>query len=434
MFLRVEPFEFASLKKLEDYVPQLDYEVDGIVIEVNNLQDAEQLGREGGNDVGNPNWKLAWKFSEQSKQATVKSIRWQTGRTLKITPVGEFDPIHLDGTDVVNVTFHNVQTVLKNKLGVGAVVEVIKSGKIIPKMINVITPAPPHAVIYPSLCPSCGAPTKLGGEELWCTNDACDVGANRGFIHYLQTIGVKGVAGSIVGVMIAAKLLKTYADFYKVAPEQLQKAGCSVREAVLAWANIHMVPSPEQEKDNGKLLAETKKAAAKKKKVTLGVLLAAFGMDGSGKGTGRGLAEYFGTIDKLLDATETDLLGVPNVGDTTAKNVYKYLKDNRSAIEDLLKYVEPEKPKTGIFSNMTFVFTGSPINGKDYWINKVENEGGKCGSSVSRKTNWVVAGSDPGAKLDKAKELQKEGHSIKIIDVHDLKKMLGLDKNDDRTF
>lgn len=429
-FVRVEPFDFASLQKMEAMVADLDYEVDGVVIEVNNLDDAEQMGREGDRDTGNPNWKIAWKFNEQMARPTIKNIRWQTGRTRKITPVAEFDAVKLAGTNVTNVTLHNVNRVIAMKLGVGAVIEIYKSGKIIPYLHQVLTTA--KAVKYPDACPECGAKTAIEGEELVCQNINCVAAASGTFVHYLATFGAKGVAESVVNKMLAAGLLKKYADFYTVTPEQLQKAGLSVREAILAWANIHMVPAPEQEKDNGKLIIETKKAANKKKKVSLGVLLASFGMPGAGKGTGKDLAAHFGTIDKILDATEQDLLGVPNVGGTTAENVYKYLKTNRSAIEALLECVEPEKPKTGKFSGKTFVFTGAPPEGKDYWKNLVENEGGKISSSVSKKTDYVVYGADAGQKLDKAKELAGEGIPIKIIDTQDLKTLLGL--KDDRLF
>jgi DNA ligase (NAD+) len=182
------------------------------------------------------------------------------------------------------------------------------------------------------------------------------------------------------------------------------------------------------------LLAETKRAANKKKKVSLGVLLASFGISGAGKGTGGELSAHFGTIDKLLDASHADLLAIPNVGPTTAQSVYDYITTNRRAIEDLLNFVEPEKPKTGIMSGKTFVFTGSPPQGKDYWIDKVQNEGGKVSGSVSKKTDYVVYGAEAGQKLDKAKDLKATGSPIQIIDAHELKALLGLDKNDDRAF
>ena len=220
-------------------------------------------------------------------------------------------------------------------------------------------------------------------------------------------------------------------------------AGLSDREAVLALARIHRVTAADKEKDNAKLLAKAIKAASEKKMLPLGTLIAALGIPGASKGTGRELASHFGTIDKVMAATAADFQQVSNIGAKTASDLADYFSTNRTAMLDLLNYVEPEKPKTGKFSGMTFVLTGSPPQGKEFWEKMIEDEGGKTSGSVSRKTNVVIVGTDPGAKKDKAEELlalwkagdQKKGADITIItDPADLNKFFGLDKDDTRAF
>ena len=366
VMVRVEPFKFDHLAAMEEKAPELDYEVDGIVIEVNDLEKGEQLGRRGGSDIGNPIWKLAWKFAEQSAIVTPKNIRWQVGRTGKFTPVAEFDAVRLAGTNVVNCTLHNLGKVLHEKIGIGAKGRVYKSGKIIPYWAETITPA--SKVEYPHSCPFCSTKTTIEEHdekrvdpktkkehvvkvaELFCPNTACPARNSLTFVHYLSGVGVKGVAEDVVSKMMAGGYLKTFADFYRVSPQKLKLAGLSDREAVLALARIHRVTAADKEKDNAKLLAKAIKAASEKKMLPLGTLIAALGIPGASKGTGRELASHFGTIDKVMAATAADFQQVSNIGAKTASDLADYFSTNRTAMLDLLNYVEPEKPKTGKFS------------------------------------------------------------------------------------
>lgn len=431
-FVRTEPFKYDSLQKMEDNVPNLDYEVDGIVLCINNIDDCEQLGSRGGSATGDPVGKLAWKFAEQKARPVVKKVRWQVGRTGKITPVLEFDAVRLAGTNVVNCTAHNVKTVINSKIGVGAQVQVYKSGKIIPFLDEVLVPAP--KVEYPKTCPVCGCDTEIEGEELWCSNDDCPARQVGTLVHYLAGFGVKGVAESVVTQLMTAKILKSYADFYRITPDQMKAAGLSEREAVLAFARIHMIDGADQIKDNSRLLKLATDAAAKKKVIPIGQLIASLGIPGASKGTGRDLASHFRDFDKIRKASEQDFLEVPNIGGTTAKGLFVWFRDNQSAIDDLMGFVDAEKPKSGKLNNKTFVFTGGQPEGKEHWMALVENEGGRVSSSVSKKTDYVVVGSEPGSKLTKAEDLKKAGAAIQIIDKTELQALLGLNTKDDRAF
>jgi DNA ligase (NAD+) len=379
-FVRVEEFDYQQLAKMEALVPQLDYEVDGIVIEVNHLEDQENLGQHGGSVTGDPVGKIAWKFLEQKAMPEVSEIVWQAGRTGKITPVCKFPGVRLAGTTVTNASAHNLGRVQAWGIGKGAVITVYKAGKIIPFIENVVKKAP--VVDHPQSCPACNSATSIkkgaSGTELWCDNANCPAKLVGTFVHYLSTFGVKGVAESVVTAMIGAGLLHTYADFYRVTPEQLEKAGLTEREAVLAYARIHMIDGADQIKNNTVLRSRADKAAANKKEIDIAKLIAALGIPGAAKGTGRDLTSHFRDFDRICKATEDDFLAVPNVGDSTAASLAEWFSSHCSDLDELLKYVEPQKPKSGKFNDMSFVFTGGQPDpgGKDYWEEKVEaNEG-----------------------------------------------------------
>jgi DNA ligase (NAD+) len=426
-FVRVEPFEYTKLEELEQLVKKLDYETDGIVIEVNVLEDAEQMGRHGGAVNGNPKAKLAWKFTEERATPVIKEILWTTGRVGRVVPVANFDPVRLAGTDVSNCTLHNLGFVLRFKAGEGAVIEVEKSGKIIPKALRTIKPA--QKVDYPRVCPSCGSKLviregdsvengqKIRTQDLICENtDACPAQNIRTLVHYLSTFGVKGVAESVVEQVVEAGLVKNFADFYGLQPKQMESAGLSEREALLAYARIHMVEAPEREKDNARLLARAKKAAATRKVIPLQQLLAALGIPGASKGTGRELAAHFGgDVDKIKGATEEELLEVPNIGPGTAEAVYEYFQKHKMDFVRLLAHVEPEAPKTGKFSGKSFVFTGTFSKPRDQMQKLVEDLGGKAASSVGKTTDYVVYGPEAGSKYDKALELQQKGAPLQTL-------------------
>jgi len=426
-FVLLKPFHYDNLAEMENGVTALDFEVDGIVISVNNIEDGEQLGTHGSSVTGNPRGKLAWKFKEKSAVVTVNNIRWQTGRTGRVTPVLEFDGVQLAGTTVSNCTIHNVGIVKSGGIGVGAKVRIIKSGKIIPKVIKVEKKS--GNVAYPDNCPSCGSRLSIvvgkTGTDLVCQNDKCAAQNMQTLLHYLMTFGVKGIGPSKAESMVSFGLVRCPADFYGLEVDDLTDAGFKERTATLIIAAIHMVTNPEKTKDNNKLLAKIDKARLKLKTIPLAKFFASLGIVGAGKGTGRALAEHFDSLDDIRNASIEDLEKVEDVGNITAVAVYEYLKDNADDIDELLMHVEVEVPKTGKLSGKSFCFTGAPPSGKTFWIDLVEASGGIVKSSVSKKIDYVVIGENSGSKAIKAKELQASGHPLVIIeDIKDLEKLL----------
>jgi DNA ligase (NAD+) len=417
-YVQVRPFREEYLQKMEDNAKLLDYEVDGIVISVRNIEDREQMGAHGGSPTGNPKGRLAWKFSEEYADCKIKAIECNTGRTGKIVPVLIFDPVQLAGTKVTQCTGHNLGFMLRNKITLGTTVRIEKSGKIIPKVIDVVSGKGDWK--YPNNCPSCGAPTKSiqnkDMSELVCSNHACPAQIVNGLCHYLTTLGVKGLAESTVDKLVVAELVETPNDFYCLSVQDLLRSGLSNRQSLLALASIWMIEDKSQSDDD--LLAAIKARKDKKLKIPLWQLFAAFGVEGAGKSAGRALMSHFGSLDKMRQASLTTLNGVEDVGPKTAQAIYTFFQNSKFIINALLDFIEPLMPKVGKLTGKTFCLTGGFEGGKEKLQREIEDLGGKCASSVSKKVDFVVVGENAGSKADKAIEL-----GIKTLNPSELKKM-----------
>jgi DNA ligase (NAD+) len=421
-YVQTKTFNFADLAKMEANVPKLDFEVDGVVIGVNDLEDQDQLGRHGDPRTGNPKGKIAWKFREEEATPSIKEIEWQTGRTGKIVAVAIFDAVRLAGTNVSRATLHNAGFMERNEITIGSTISVRKAGKIIPKVTGVVSGQGKPK--FPKECPSCATPTQLvkGGSEhmleLVCENAACPAQNISSLCHYLATFGVLGLGESRVTQLVEGGEVAIPADFYRLDVEAAMKCGLSQRQAFLAVAAIHMVPAPDKLTD-GTLEARIETARAEKKTIPLWQLFATFGIDSAGKSAGKALSEHFGSFAKIRLADIDTLESVGDVGTKTAEAIHSYLKTHAGEIDDLLEHVEPELPKTGKLTGKSICFSGGFAEGKRHWEQRVEDLGGKCTGGVSKKTDYLVAGSGSGSKSDKANKLE-----IPIITVQELEKML----------
>jgi DNA ligase (NAD+) len=423
-YVRTEMFNFYTLESLERTAETLDYETDGIVVSVNNLEDQENLGRRGDAVTGNPKGKIAWKFAEEYADVEIKAIERATGRTGVIKFIAIFDDVELAGTQVGRATLHNIGFMKRKQIRIGTVVRVIKSGKIIPKVIGVISGQGEPDV--PQTCPSCDHPatithTPAAGkrEAMWemrCDNPNCPAQKVNNFLHFLKTLGVLGLGEAKVAKLIDAGQLDDRAQFYRLSVEDVMDSGFSEREALLAVANVWMIPDPEHMEDG-----DIRKAIKSKSKVTVPAwqFFAALGIPTAGKSAGKALVKHFRSFDAIMSATADELLAVEGVGDKTAPIVYKYLVDHDDEIVSLLHHLELELPKTGKFTNMAFCLTGSFPNGKRYIEVMIENAGGTCVGNVSKKVNYVVVGMDAGSKEQKADQL-----GIPKLSLEDLEKML----------
>lgn len=430
-FVRSLPFNFYQLQEMEEAAKDLDYEVDGVVISVNPIDVLESMGNHGDSPTGDPRGMIAWKFEEERATPVIKEIVWQTGRTGGITPVAVFDAVPLAGTQVARATLHNAGFIFRNGIGVGTKIIVLKSGKIIPKVIGTcggeiqMVDAEEVRQAYPN-CPSCGNPVRLhetpakgsqpANYDLVCGNPDCPAQNIGQFAHFLERLGVLGIGEGRLEPLLGGPV-KDWADLYRLTPESCQNVGMSERQSLLVVAAIHGISKPEKVKDDDSLRSKWEEAKKTKKVYPLWQIIAAMGIPNAGRSTGKQLVEHFGNFQAIIDANETDLAAV--IGDKTAKVVREFLDSHIPQINDLLKYVEVELPKTGRLSGKKFCLTGGFSEGKKYWENAIEDAGGTCSGSVGKSTSYVVVGTDAGAKAEKAEKL-----GIPKITVDDLQKML----------
>jgi DNA ligase (NAD+) len=429
-FVQVRPFRWSDLEMLENNVPNLDYEVDGVVISVNNLEDAEQMGTHGGSSTGNPKAKIAWKFSEESKTVFVKEIVWTPGRSGKVTPVFSFDGVQLDGTTVSQCTGHSLGFIdgsskaSLGEIGVGSEIRIIKSGKIIPKVIQIVSSKPLYA---PSICPSCSNKLEIrqggDGKDLICENDFCGVRAVARFVHYLTVSGVKGISDSIVTDLVDKFGLKNQSDFYKLARSWNDLTSqFTKRQALLIAARIYMHTDPAHT-DDADLEKFIVSASRKKIQVPGAQFIASFGVPGVGKTAGQALINHFTTFDAFYNVCKSHdydaLTKVEGLGEISANAILKFFKDHFNVVDELLKFVEPLGIVVGKFTGLSFVFTGGFDGGKQAWEKKVVDNGGKVSGSVSKNTSYLVVGTDAGSKADKAKTL-----GVKTLSPNEFEKMI----------
>lgn len=413
-FVQVRKFRWADLKMLEELSTKMDYEVDGVVISVDNLEDAEQMGTHGGSATGNPKSKLAWKFSEESVEVEVNAIVWDVGRTGTLTPVLQFDGVQLDGTTVSQCTGHSLGFLDgSSKASLGEIslwskIKIIKSGKIIPKVVEVVKRGF-QSLTVPTKCPSCDSvlEVRVGGEgkSLVCNSNFCGVRAVAGLVHFLSTIGVKGISDAIVTRLLDEKLVGNPSDFYKLSVGKLTAIGYSKRQALLIVSRLYLHNDPAHATDD-ELDAFIKANAGKNKiKIPAGKLFASFGISGAGKSAGQSLIAHFGDFNSIKDATLEKLQEIEGLGDVSSQAIVDYFKENAKVVNELLKYIEPEGKKQGTLSGKTFVFTGGFDGGKEVWENKVLDLGASVSGSVGKNTSYVVVGENAGSKEEKAIKL-----------------------------
>lgn len=426
-YVQVRSFRQQDLKVLEDLSPSLDYEVDGIVISVNNLEDAEQMGTHGGSVTGNPKAKIAWKFAEESAVVEVENIVWTPGRSGKLTPVLNFKGVQLDGTTVSQCTGHSLGFLDgSSKASPGVItkwceVRIIKSGKIIPKVIEVVKKGY-SPLDVPKSCPCCKSKLEIrqgeDGKDLVCPNEFCGDRATARIVHYLSTLGVKGIADSIVSTLLENKLIEDMSDLYELTVSQLKGVGYSERESALIIARLFFCDDPAHQTDED--LADFCNSAGDTKiELPAAQLFASLGIPGAGKTAGQALVAHFGTFDAIRKASLKDLLEVDGLGETSANAIVDFLEQHATMIDRLLDYIEPQGKKMGKLSGQTFVFTGGFDGGKAAWEKMVLDEGAVVSGSVGKNTSYLVVGTDAGSKADKAKQL-----GVKMLSPADLKKML----------
>ncbi|GAB4142655.1 MAG: NAD-dependent DNA ligase LigA [Ignavibacteriales bacterium] len=404
-----EVLEFCDFWEQNRY--ELPYEIDGVVIKVNLFSHQKKIG----NIAKSPRWATAYKFKAKQAKTKLHKITWQVGRTGTLTPVAELEPIFLSGSTISRATLHNVEEIKRKDIREGDVVVIEKGGDVIPKVVESIKSERTNDSIEvepPSNCPVCNSKLLKNEEEvaIYCENNFCPAQIKGRIIHFAsrQAMDIEGLGESIVNLFVDLKLLTDYADIYDLKNH---------REKLISLERFG-----EKSVDN--LLKSIEKSKSQK----FEKVLFALGIRYVGAGAAKKLAKHFLSIDNLIKAKVDEIESVYEIGKSISESIKRFFNDeNNIALVNRLKNaglkfsVDKIDSEEHILAGKTFVLTGTlPSMTREEAKEKIEQAGGKVVSSVSSKTNFVVAGENPGSKYDKAKQL-----GIKIIDEVELKELIG---------
>jgi DNA ligase (NAD+) len=398
----------AFIRKGEQMREELPYEIDGVVIKVNSMRMQERLGFTG----KAPRWAIAYKYAARSGVTQVQDIHVQVGRTGKLTPVAELKPVPIGGTTVSRATLHNQDEIERLGVKIGDWVMVERGGDVIPKVVKVIEdkdhPRGHKQFRMPERCPVChGHVVRVEGEaDHRCVNANCPAKLRESILHFAarSVMNIEGMGEVMVNQLADSGLVKDVADIYELKKEDLLK--------------LERVGDKSAEN----LLAEIQQS----RKLPLERVIYGLGIRFVGERTAEFLAEHFGSMEALMNASQNDdeLQEVNEVGPRVAAAIHEFFAEprNRKLVERLGKYLtfKGKKRERGTaLAGKTFVITGTLENySRDAAKKLIEDAGGKVSGSVSKKTDYVVAGADPGSKLDKAREL-----GVKVISEEE---MIGL--------
>ena len=370
----------------------LAYPIDGMVIKQNDLTLQQELGT----TAKSPRWALAYKFKAERAYTPVRSVDFQVGRTGRITPVANFDPIRLAGTTVKRATLHNFDEIERLDLRVGDTVGVEKGGDIIPKIIEVdLTKRPEgtHPITPPECCPVCGMPlTKKEGEvDLRCENLHCPAMTQCLFEHFVsrEAMNIENLGPALIADLLETKKISRLSDLYKLTQDDLISLD---RIAEKSAKNVI-------------------DAIEKSKNLSLENFLFAIGIRFVGRTKARIFAKHFRTLEALENATLEELIEIPDIGERIAQSVYDFFRspDYKAEVDALVAAGIATEFKGEIkdhFAGVTAVLTGTlPTLDRNTARKLIEDNGGKVSGSVSKKTTWVLAGEESGSKLTKAEEL-----------------------------
>ena len=397
----------SELKRIGEIRSELEYDIDGAVIKVDDFAQRERLG----STSKFPKWAVAFKYPPEEKTTKLVDIEIGVGRTGVLTPTAVFEPVLLAGSIVSRATLHNQDFITEKDIRIGDEVAIRKAGDIIPEVVRVVSHAENSVpYILPSICPSCSAPVirEEGEAAVRCVNPECPAQLLRNVIHFCSrdAMDIEGLGDALVEKFISENLISNVADIYDITAGEI------------------MMLEGHQEK-SAKNLVE---AIERSKQNDLSRLLFALGIRHIGQKAAKLLSEHFGDIDSIIAASEEEIAEIDGFGGIMAKSAAEFFSMTQTA--DLIERLKAagvnmkslkEKSDDQRFAGLTFVLTGTlPTLSRKEATEIIENLGGKASSSVSKKTSYVVAGEEAGSKLQKATDL-----GIPVITQDDLLKMAG---------
>ena len=397
----------AHIKKLGELRDGLEYDIDGVVIKLDSLEHRLIMG-EGTNT---PKWAAAYKFPPEKKQTRLLDITVAVGRTGVLTPAAELSPVRLAGTTVSRATLHNLDFIRERGIMIGDTVSVQKAGDIIPEVVCAHPEkrdGSERPFEMPSVCPSCGEPVfREDGEAAFrCTNGACPAQLSRGIEHFASkdAMDIDGMGPAVVESLLDAGLIKNVADLYRLTAEQIEDLDRMGKKSA-----DNLISAIERSKNAG-----------------LERLIYALGIRNIGTVAAAALGAKAGSLEKCFELTREELCEIEDFGEVTADCVINFFShpQNRAVCCDLIELglltESTAKPVGDLFAGLTFVLTGTlPTMSRDEAGALIKANGGKVTGSVSKKTDYVVAGSDAGSKLTKAEAL-----GITVIDEVKLLEMI----------
>lgn len=398
------------IEKIRELRSKLPFDIDGVVVKVNDLQQQQSLGSTG----KNPRWAVAYKFAAEQAVTVIKDITVQVGRTGVLTPVAELEPTFLAGSTIARATLHNEDEVIRKDIRVGDHVAIEKGGDVIPKVVQVIKemrPAHTHAWKMPSKCPSCGSSVvRVEGEvAVRCPNtEGCPEQCLRRLIYFAGKDGldIDTLGEKVMEQLFQRGFVKQPSDLYSLTEIELAQLDGFKTKSI-----NNLLKSIQASKD-----------------VTLSKFIMALGIKYVGTGTADLLAAKAGSIEHLMDMDEEQLLSIDGVGEKIAAAVVEHFENSayRNEVMTLIKKgVKPHTPVTKVisghpFAGKTFVLTGTLEKfTRSEAAAQIKQRGGKVTDSVSNKTDYLLAGSEAGSKLDKAQTL-----GIKILSEDEFVKLL----------
>ena len=400
---------WAFIQEWEGKREKLPYEIDGIVVKVDRTGLQNELGFTG----KAPRWAIAYKYAARAGVTQIEGIRVQVGRTGKLTPVAELKPVAIGGTTVRNATLHNMDEIERLGVKIGDWVQVERGGDVIPKVAKVIEdkdhPRGHQTFHMPENCPICGTKVvKTEGEvDYRCVNANCPAKLRETILHFASrgVMNIDGMGDALVTQLTDRGMVKNVADIYKLTKPDLlslERMGDKSAQNVLDEIEAS-------------------------KKLPLGRVIFGLGIRFVGERTAQFLAEHFGSIDALMNASLEELEDVNEVGPRIAESIREFFDEprNRELIKRLrdagLTFAGKKRERGTKLAGKTFVLTGTLAKySRDEAKKLIEDAGGRVSGSVSKKTDYVVAGSDAGSKLDKAKEL-----GVLVIEEAEMEKLIG---------
>lgn len=386
-----------AIKYIEQQRSYFPYDTDGIVFTVDNSLFVDDEGEVG----GKPYAKMAYKFPPEKATSIISNIKWQTGRTGRVTPVAEIVPTKLAGSTITRLSVHNISEIKRLDVSIGDEVEIIKAGDIIPQITKVTNRTnKAREIKEPVYCSECGGDIENNGIELFCTNELCIAKLERRILHYIETLDIKGIGISVVKTLIEKEMIKDIPDLYNISVNNLASIDGygekSARQIVMAILEKSSVP--------------------------LDIFIASLGIENIGKRAAKEIANKFKTLQKTREAKPIDLIMIEGFGEKMVETFTKGMKKYSNIIDSLSEILDIEEIKEidGVLKGKSFCVTGTLSKKRNDIHDDITKAGGEIHTSVKKSTTYLVAGDNVGAnKTDKARK-----YGVKVIDEEGLYAMI----------